>query len=311
LTWPSWLCSHSDVFGTPDLPTALVLVAAALFMLFALLSYHAPSRQYPRWGVGLLGLVLLLTLLTHAFDRPTSGTALMLALVAFSAMLALMTFHSRRAGHGLWWVGVALALLSLPMIGAGRGDLALIGLVGGPLVLMLVAVLQPQVPAFYSHIGDASPGVSAQDLAVERTRYARLAGIIIVGTLAGLWIAGGVPRGEVIEAATPLTVDQAAAERGAALFQQYGCVACHSTTSTAPGVGPGLKGVGNRRERLDNGSTVLASEAYITESILSPDAKTVSGFSKGVMASAIAAHQTEIRQTANLRALVEFVKSLK
>ena len=82
-------------------------------------------------------------------------------------------------------------------------------------------------------------------------------------------------------------------------------------TSAAPGTGPGLLGLGNKRERLDNGTTALANEAYITESITNPDAKTVAGYSKGVMAAAIAGNLPEIRQTANLRALVEYIKSLK
>lgn len=300
------------MFGTPDLATALVLVALAVFVLLAVLSYHAPGRQYTRWGIGLLVTTTSLALLTHALTRPTGGTALILVLVALGTMLALMTYQSRRAGHGVWWIGVALIFLALPLIGTGRGDLALFGLIGGSGLLMLVAALQPEIPAFYSHLGsegDAPPSV--RDLNVERTRYTRLAAILTVGSLAGVWLFGGVPSGEVIEAATPLTVDTAAAERGAELFQQYGCVNCHNTTSSTPGVGPPLYKLGNRRERLDNGTTVLANEAYIRESILEPDAKTVSGFNRGVMAGAIAAHQGEIRQATNLTALVEFIKSLK
>jgi mono/diheme cytochrome c family protein len=299
------------VFGTPDLGTALVLIALSSFLLLALLSYHNPRRPYVRWGIGLLVLVTALSLLAHSFDRPGTDTALVLGMVVLAAMLAMTSFHSRGAAHGLFWVGVALVFLSLPLIGAGRGDLALLGLIGGSGLLMLVAALHPEVPAFYSHIGSADGGPTEADFAIERNRYTRLAAILTVGSLAGVWLFGGVPRGEVVEAATPLTVDQTAAERGAELFQQYGCIACHSVTSAAPGTGPGLLGLGNKRERLDNGSTVLANEAYITESILNPDAKTVSGFSKGVMASAIAGNQSEIRQTANLRALVEYVKSLK
>ena len=300
------------MFGTPDLQTALVLVALAVFLLLSVLSYHAPDRNYGRWGIGILVLSTSLALLTEAFARPTTGTALVLMLIVLGIMLALTTYHSRRAGHGVWWVGVVLLLLALPLIGTGRGDLALLGLIGGSGLLMLVAALQPEVPAFYSHLGAEAPGpASADDLALERRRYTRLAAIITVGSLAGVWLFGGIPRGEVIEAATPLTVDTAAAERGAELVQQYGCVNCHNMTGSTPGVGPALYKLGNRRERLDSGSTVLANEAYIRESIMEPDAKTVSGFNKGVMASAIAAHQSEIRQSANLRALVEYIKSLK
>src|SRR6185436_10487422 len=98
-------------------------------------------------------------------------------------------------------------------------------------------------------------------------------------SLAGVWLFGGVPRGEVVEAAPTISVDEAAAANGAELFQQYGCITCHSVTSGAPGVGPGLKGVAGQKVRLDTGATVYASEEYIQESILSPDAKTVNGFS--------------------------------
>ena len=299
------------MFGTPDLATALVLVALATFFLLALMSYHHPGRPYFKWGVGVAVLVTALALLSYSFERPGASTAVVLLLLAVAAMLMMISFHSRRAGHGLFWVGVALIFLSLPLIGAGRGDLALLALIAGPGILMLVAALQPEVPAFYSRIGGPDAPLTEADLAIERNRYTRLAAILTVGSLAGVWLFGGIPRGEVVEAATPLTVDQAAAERGAQLFQQYGCMACHSVTSAAPGTGPGLLGLGNKRERLDNGTTVLANEAYITESITNPDAKTVAGYSKGVMAAAIAGNLQEIRQTANLRALVEYIKSLK
>jgi cytochrome c oxidase subunit 2 len=75
-------------------------------------------------------------------------------------------------------------------------------------------------------------------------------------------------------------------------------------------VGPSLKGVAGHSVRLDNGSTVQANEAYIRESILQPDAKTVNGFSKGVMAGAIGGRLNEIGQPQNLNALVEYIKSL-
>jgi cytochrome c oxidase subunit 2 len=106
-------------------------------------------------------------------------------------------------------------------------------------------------------------------------------------------------------------VDEAAAARGATLFQEYGCAACHSVSSAAPGTGPGLLGLAGRRERLDNGTQVWASEEYIRESILQPDAKTVNGYSKGVMTSAVAPRLPEIQQSNNIRALIEYIKSLK
>jgi cytochrome c2 len=313
LTWDAPPCSHSGVFGSPDLATALVLIALSVFVLLTLLSYHAPRRNYVGWGIGILVFATCFALLTHSLSQPGASQALVLLLVTVGVMMVLLTYQSRRWAHGVWWVGVLLFFLALPMLGVGRGDLALLGLIGGPGLLMLVAHLHPEVPAAYSRIGvpEGTP-LTAADLAAERGRYSRLAATITVVTLAGVWLSGGVPRGEVIEAAPVITaVDEAAAARGATLFQEYGCAACHSTTSAAPGTGPGLLGLAGRRERLDNGTQVWASEEYIRESILQPDAKTVNGYARGVMTSAVAPRMAEIQQTNNIRALVEFIKSLK
>jgi hypothetical protein len=300
------------VFGTPDLATAMVLVALSVAILLALLSYHTPGRSYGNWGISLLVIATVLALLSHSLTTPGAGTALAFMLVSVGAMMVLLTYQSRAWAHAVWWTGVVLFFLALPFLGAGRGDLALLGLIGGPGLLMMVAGLRPEVPAFYSRIGSVgNEPITPQDLAAERNRYTRLAGIVTIGSLVSVWLFGGVPRSEVVEAAPTITVDEAAASTGAGLFQQYGCITCHSVTSNAPGVGPGLKGVAGQKVRLDNGATVYASEEYIQESILSPDAKTVSGFSKGVMASAIAPRASEIRQPANLKALVEYVESLK
>ncbi|HEV2123461.1 MAG TPA: cytochrome c, partial [Chloroflexota bacterium] len=201
----------------------------------------------------------------------------------------------------------------LPFLGAGRGDLAFLALIGGPGLLMLVAVLHPEVPAYYSRIGapDVPEQITAAEMRVERSRYTRLAGMLTVASLAAVWLSGGVPQVEVVQAFVPQPVDQAAAARGAELFQQYGCMACHSVTSTEPGVGPALRGLYGRRERLTTGATVVADAEYIAESIAQPDAKIVNGYSQGVMASAIAPSLAELRQPNVLNALVEYVKSLK
>ena len=69
------------------------------------------------------------------------------------------------------------------------------------------------------------------------------------------------------------------AERGQALFAQYGCMACHSVDGTPkPGGGPTLKGVMGRSETLRGGETVTVDENYLRESILVPAAKVVDGY---------------------------------
>lgn len=67
------------------------------------------------------------------------------------------------------------------------------------------------------------------------------------------------------------------AERGAKLFASQGCAACHGQK------GPTLYGVFGSRQPLDDGSTVLADETYLRESILVPAAKVVAGYAAGNM----------------------------
>lgn len=73
------------------------------------------------------------------------------------------------------------------------------------------------------------------------------------------WLAGTVP-------------DEPAVVSGARLFVSYGCSACHGQRA------PTLAGLYMSRVKLDDGSTVLADENYLRESIYEPRAKLVSGY---------------------------------
>ena len=66
------------------------------------------------------------------------------------------------------------------------------------------------------------------------------------------------------------------AAQGEKLFQSLGCATCHRTDTQ--GRGPVLTGVFGKQQQLADGANVLADEAYIRESILNPQAKTVAGF---------------------------------
>lgn len=70
--------------------------------------------------------------------------------------------------------------------------------------------------------------------------------------------------------------------RGQALVAANGCAACHSING-APGIGPTWFGLVGRTERLTDGSTVVADEEYIHESIKAPQAKIVAGFENQLM----------------------------
>jgi cytochrome c oxidase subunit 2 len=54
------------------------------------------------------------------------------------------------------------------------------------------------------------------------------------------------------------------------------CLACHSTDGQ-PSIGPTLKGVYQRTEKLKDGSTATVDDAFIREKVLHPEAKIVAG----------------------------------
>lgn len=65
--------------------------------------------------------------------------------------------------------------------------------------------------------------------------------------------------------------------KGRQIADQNGCFACHSLDGTSV-VGPTWKGMWGREVNLADGSTVIADERYIVESIVEPSEKLVEGF---------------------------------
>lgn len=76
------------------------------------------------------------------------------------------------------------------------------------------------------------------------------------------WLSAGGAEGSLVS-------------EGEKLFHQFGCNVCHDLEGGGPG--PNLRDVYRSPVRLDDGSTVVADEAYIRESILQPDKKIVYG----------------------------------
>jgi cytochrome c oxidase subunit 2 len=70
--------------------------------------------------------------------------------------------------------------------------------------------------------------------------------------------------------------------RGQALVAANGCAACHSITGTT-GIGPTWRGLFGDEVPLADGTTVIADETYIAESIHDPQAKIVEGFETQLM----------------------------
>jgi cytochrome c oxidase subunit 2 len=81
------------------------------------------------------------------------------------------------------------------------------------------------------------------------------------------WLSGRTPGG-------PADLPPAAA--GEVVFDQQGCPSCHR--GDASGSGPSLAGLFGRSVRLGDGTTVVADDEYIRESILDPGAKVVAGY---------------------------------
>lgn len=76
------------------------------------------------------------------------------------------------------------------------------------------------------------------------------------------WLAGGPKKSPV--------------EAGLFLFEQRGCITCHSGQSGARG--PNLAGVFGSTVRIQGGAEVLVDEEYLRESIMEPTRKIVDGF---------------------------------
>jgi cytochrome c oxidase subunit II len=92
------------------------------------------------------------------------------------------------------------------------------------------------------------------------------------------------------------------ASRGQQLYENSGCKACHSIDGSRL-VGPSWRGVYGSQVELADGTTVVADEAYLKESIKHPNAKIVKGFAAGMPQFNLTDHQ--------IADLVEFIKTLK
>ncbi|MGI8656095.1 MAG: cytochrome c oxidase subunit II [Pyrinomonadaceae bacterium] len=86
-------------------------------------------------------------------------------------------------------------------------------------------------------------------------------------------------------------------------FQQLGCTSCHGANAEG-GRCPPLIGVFGSQQRLQGGSSVLADQTYIRESILNPSAKIVAGY-PNIMPT----YQGQVSEEQLLQ-LIAYVKSL-
>lgn len=88
---------------------------------------------------------------------------------------------------------------------------------------------------------------------------------------------------------------------GRDLALQKGCASCHGTDGEGR-VGPPFQGLFGSTVSLDDGTTVVADEAYIVESILEPNAKQVEGY-------ALPMPQTNLTDD-ELASIVDYIREL-
>ena len=122
------------------------------------------------------------------------------------------------------------------------------------------------------------------------TRHSNMIGTVYVMEPADYanWLASGGAQGSM-------------AQKGEALFQQFGCMNCHQTDGQ--GRCPNLIGVYGKPVRTNHG-VVMADSSYIRESILTPGAKIVEGY-ENIMPTFQGIVSEE-----GLQQLIEYVKSI-
>ncbi|MFY0562267.1 cytochrome c oxidase subunit II [Archangium lansingense] len=94
------------------------------------------------------------------------------------------------------------------------------------------------------------------------------------------------------------------AARGERVAAERGCLKCHTVDGTAH-IGPTWLDLYGRRERLTTGETVVADEAYLTESMMNPREQVVAGF-EPVMPAFLG-----VLEAAEVAALLEYIKTLR
>jgi cytochrome c oxidase subunit 2 len=124
------------------------------------------------------------------------------------------------------------------------------------------------------------------------TKHSGMVGTIYVMNPADYeaWLTGGVTELGTMS------------EKGAALFQQLGCVTCH--TNDGKGRSPNLVGLYGTKVELKGGATVVADASYIRESIVNPLTKVVNGYEPIMPTFQGLVTEDQIQQ------LIEYVKSI-
>jgi len=92
------------------------------------------------------------------------------------------------------------------------------------------------------------------------------------------------------------------ADPGYRLLDAKECLSCHSVDGSE-GIGPTLKGILGRTEKMTDGSTVTVEPAYLRESIVNPSAKIVQGYDDLMTKTELTDEEVE--------EMIEYIETLK
>jgi len=92
------------------------------------------------------------------------------------------------------------------------------------------------------------------------------------------------------------------ADPGYRLLESKECLSCHSIDGSE-GIGPTLKGILGRTEKMTDGSTITVDAAYLTESIVKPEAKIPQGYDDLMTKTELTDEEVE--------EIVEYLETLK
>lgn len=97
----------------------------------------------------------------------------------------------------------------------------------------------------------------------------------------------------------------ASAQRGKELFKQHKCLSCHTIDDESKQLAPALEGLFGSNRELEDGSTVIADEGYIKESIQYPGAKVALGFNENMPSYRDLMNDQELQDVTN------YIKALR
>jgi cytochrome c2 len=112
------------------------------------------------------------------------------------------------------------------------------------------------------------------------------------------------PRATTAKVSAPATP-----EEGERIYKMMGCMACHTTDNVAQqGIGPAWKGLFGSKRDIVKGTPMIADEAYLRESILTPAAKIVKGYEKVEAGMPVYAG---VLTDSQVESIILFIKTLK